>query len=75
MRGKTHSMLLQFRLRSVARLCGAMVVALSLAGCSTVNLTGFDFPVFGILKKSDKDARETVGSADASPVAQKLSTL
>ena len=33
-------------------LAGALVVALSLAGCSAASMTGFEFPVFGLTKKS-----------------------
>ncbi len=33
-------------------LAGALVMAMSLAGCSAANMTGFEFPVFGLTKKS-----------------------
>lgn len=38
-----------FRTLSVA---GAIVVGLTLSGCSAVNMTGFSMPVFGLTKKA-----------------------
>lgn len=44
------------RIRALCRLAiagGAYLAVLTLAGCSTGNLTGFDFPSFGLTKNSD----------------------
>ncbi len=42
---------------------GALLMAFVISGCSTVNMTGFNFPVFGLTKKS---ADESDVSATAS---------
>lgn len=35
---------------------GALTLALTIAGCSAVNMTGFDMPVFGLTKKSSEES-------------------
>jgi hypothetical protein len=60
---------------SAAGLGCVMLLATFAGGCSSSRVTGFDFPVFGILKKSDKDAQETAGAQDLPPATQKLGTL
>lgn len=40
-------------LRRVVVAGSAFIAVLTLAGCSTGNLTGFDFPSFGLTKDSD----------------------
>lgn len=72
MRGKSHIAKLRPRLRVAAGISGSLIAVLVLAGCSAANLTGFDFPAFGLVKKSDKDPVETVGSIDAPAAPQKL---
>ncbi len=36
------------------RLAVALVMALTLTGCSAASMTGFEFPSFGLTKKSDE---------------------
>lgn len=61
--------------RSGLRLAGAGAALLSmftLAGCSVGNLTGFDFPTFGLTKKSDEVDREATGSIGQPPSGQRM---
>jgi hypothetical protein len=51
-------------LRRAAVAGGALIAVLALAGCSTGNLTGFDFPSFGLTKKSDGMERNSGRPAD-----------
>lgn len=46
-----------------ARLAGALAMALSLAGCSAANMTGFEFPVFGLTNKSAEN-QEPMSNAE-----------
>lgn len=55
---KSHHM------RAVCRLAvagGALMAMLTLAGCSAGNLTGFDFPSFGLTKKSSDRGDDSAG--------------
>lgn len=75
MRGNSHNARVRFRLRSIAGMVASLIVVQALAGCSAANLTGFDFPAFGLVKKSDAGSAETVGSIGAPAAPQKLNTL
>lgn len=44
-------------------LAGAIAMALSLAGCSAANMTGFEFPVFGLTNKS-AEKQEPMSNAE-----------
>ncbi|MDA7949003.1 MAG: hypothetical protein MPJ78_16185 [Hyphomicrobiaceae bacterium] len=44
------------------RLALAFAMALTLTGCSAASMTGFEFPVFGLTKKSAKND-ETLSNA------------
>ena len=70
MRGRTQSAPKRVRLHALAAL-GALAAGLALSGCGAGNMTGFDFPAFGLLKKSDKEAREA-RAADLPPAPEKL---
>lgn len=41
---------LRSRLRGATRLCGAAALAALLGGCAN-NMTGFDFPTFGLIDR------------------------
>lgn len=58
MRGDTHKPFAGRRFRALAGIGGALAAAVMLAGCSTANLTGFDFPVFGLTEKSEDSGDE-----------------
>lgn len=48
-----------------------LTVGFGLGGCSAGHITGFDFPSFGLLKKSDKhDPR--LNDAGAPPAGERL---
>lgn len=72
MRGSTHKPSAGRRFRGIAVIGGALAAAVMLAGCSTPNLTGFDFPVFGLTKKSDEEGRERRQYNGAPPSGQRL---
>lgn len=74
MRGKLHKPLAGRSVRRLTGIGGALIAVLALAGCSVGNLTGFDFPSFGLTKKSDDTAQETAGSLGTPPSGQKLNT-
>lgn len=57
--------------RALAALAATLLAASALAGCSAANMTGFDFPAFGLLKKSDSETRDADG-ADMPPAAEDL---
>lgn len=74
MRGKLHKPLAGRSVRRFTSLGGALIAVLALAGCSVGNLTGFDFPSFGLTKKAENEAPETTGSLGTPPSGQKLNT-
>lgn len=45
----------------------AVLVAFSVAGCSAVNLTDFDFPKFGLLKNNAEDEEKATSSVSPYP--------
>lgn len=47
----------------------SLLMTLALAGCSAANMTGFEFPVFGLTKKSAEEgnAPQTGTQSDANP--------
>ena len=45
------------------RLAVAFVMALTLTGCSAASMTGFEFPSFGLTKKS-ADTDETLSNSE-----------
>lgn len=49
------------RILAVSSLLSA---ALMLSGCSAVNLTGFDFPSFGLTNKSADDVTGSIGQGE-----------
>lgn len=53
---------------------GAILLALTTAGCSAVNMTGFSMPVFGLTKKSkaetDSMATAAISSEEGVPAKQ-----
>lgn len=55
MGGKTLNASPIRKLAAVAALGVTLAAALALGGCSAGNITGFDFPVFGLTKKSNSD--------------------
>lgn len=52
----------------------ALIVATGLivGGCSAANLTDFEFPVFGLLKKSDQEAEDPATTASIPRSSQRL---
>jgi hypothetical protein len=62
------------RARGVAAIGATLAAVVALAGCSVGNLTGFDFPSFGLTKKAENEAPETTGSIDTPPSERKLGT-
>lgn len=52
--------------RCLVRLLAAAMVAVALGGCAT-NLTGFDFPVFGLTKKATGPSHATASGSESSP--------
>ncbi len=72
MRGKTHKP--ARATRGMTGMALAIAASLIVAGCSAANLTGFDFPVFGLMKKSDKENQETPEPANAPASPQRLGT-
>lgn len=53
---------------------GLLSAALMLTGCSAVNLTGFDFPSFGLTDKSDEDVTGSIGQGSQEQTEKKLGT-
>lgn len=49
---------------------GALLIALTVSGCSAVNMTGFSMPVFGLTKKSGQDGDPLATSSIASEEGQ-----
>lgn len=74
MRGNSDNPYRMRALRRIAAAGGAFLAIMALTGCSTGNLTGFDFPSFGLTKKSGESANDTAGYAGAPPSGQRLDT-
>lgn len=70
MRGNTLKSAL--RIRGMAGLALVVAMGLTVGGCSATNLTDFEFPVFGLLKKSDKEAEDTATTASIPRSSQRL---
>lgn len=68
MRGNSDTLRRMRALRRLLFAGGAFIAVLSLGGCSTGNLTGFDFPAFGLTKKADEPSADPYGS----PTDQRL---
>ena len=62
MRAMRHQIFSRTALRTLS-VAGAIVIGLTLSGCSAVNMTGFSMPVFGLTKKT---SAENDGLATAS---------
>ncbi|GAB4237320.1 MAG: hypothetical protein Kow0032_23030 [Methyloligellaceae bacterium] len=58
--------------RRAVVILGTLAVAFMLSGCSVANLTGFDFPSFGLIKKSDDTATGSIAPAGTPPAQKKL---
>lgn len=70
MRGKTLKSVRWAR--GTTGLALIVVAGLIVGGCSAANLTGFEFPVFGLLKKSDQDAEDPATTASIPRSSQRL---
>lgn len=49
-----------------------LAVGMSLGGCSAGHITGFDFPSFGLVKKSAHEDEARLNGAGAPPAGDKL---
>lgn len=74
MRGDTHKPFAGRRFRGILGIGGALAAAVVLAGCGTANLTGFDFPVFGLTEKPDEEAGQRRRNHGRPPSGQRLGT-
>lgn len=71
MSGNARDHKARLSLKTLAGLTAALLAAGAVSGCST-NLTGFEFPAFGLLDKDRKEARDSLGPTGAPPQGSRL---